>query len=336
MFHFPASSRCIVLTALVADALVLGIGGSIFLAIPDLLVESRNVAFGSFTSDLDLFRMPPSQFAPTTGFKSDDAKLILEYRKPVFASLQVEESALGRGDEYDAVRYLASRFRGVAGEKIDGVVAERCGISSNLLDNVRIVAQGNACCSDYSEVAIAAALQARLAIREVHHRAHTFNEYFDAKRNKWIYIDFMYAAMARDERGDYLGLAEIARSMHGGKQPRYDFFGAGFIRPGRILTRDHPLIQDPYNFEWLAITLGNNVHAVDKWRAQIGWAPKPVYQLAGYVLGIVPGYLIFVRSPATCALLWLAKWGLWTLAFVVLAANLGGIAVLVRSQFAGR
>ena len=100
-----------------------------------------------------------------------------------------------------------------------------CGDSKFLIDNIKRLDGRLGCCSDHAEVFIALSHIFGLESREVHHTIHTFNEFYDPKKGKWIWVDTQYAIMAKDDKNNFLSMLEMMKFMKEGRTIVYHFFG---------------------------------------------------------------------------------------------------------------
>jgi hypothetical protein len=168
-----------------------------------------------------------------------------------------------------------------------------CGtFSDHLMENIVWVTRGHGCCSDHSQTFTALALLNGINAREVHHKAHTFNEFWDEKNGSWIWVDPQYALLAKDETGKYLGLRQIQVRMANNQRVVWEFFGTA---KHTISSKPIGSLEyfKPNKFSRIIMTLGNNVFQEDEWNVRLAFMPRAVRQVVLYLVGIKPGYGYF-------------------------------------------
>ena len=170
-----------------------------------------------------------------------------------------------------------------------------CGDFSDLMNAILEIDDndGMGCCSDHSEVFIALSHVLGLNSREVSHTGHTFNEIYDPDVNKWLWIDTQYALMAKDDEGNYLSLLEMMKRMREGQQIRYDFFGNSSHLFSRSLPNEHIHYDSKDDFEYIMLTLGDNVFSQDHFNGKLKFLPKSIRQIISLVLGMQPKHIIY-------------------------------------------
>jgi hypothetical protein len=85
-----------------------------------------------------------------------------------------------------------------------------CGkFSRNLNINIDFVLNGQGCCSDFSQVFIALCNINNYPVCEINNLNHTFNEIYDDKTQKYIWIDLDNKVIAKDKLGNFLSTIEI-------------------------------------------------------------------------------------------------------------------------------
>jgi hypothetical protein len=175
----------------------------------------------------------------------------------------------------------------------DGGCGEK---SDNLIENILWISQGHGhgCCSDHAQAFLAYSIYNGLTVREVNNLAHTFNEFYDYKYQKWVWIDPEFCLLARSRNGEYLSSLDILDFYAHHKPFDYIFFG----NINHILF--HKPIFPTYDglgglepFGAIIITNGNNVFEVNYWNAKLTILPRSVRQFLLISCGIQPGYLLY-------------------------------------------
>jgi hypothetical protein len=168
-----------------------------------------------------------------------------------------------------------------------------CGeYSSDLMKNIEWTTTGGGCCSDHSQVFIALSLLNGLYTREVNHISHTFNEFWDDSKNKWIWIDPQYCLLAKDSIGNYLSIFEIYTMAKKNLQVKWEFFGTAsheFYTKAASENRYFHLDQ----FQAISLLMGNRVFLQDKWNKRLKFLPKDILQSTFLLSGIQPGLVLW-------------------------------------------
>lgn len=170
-----------------------------------------------------------------------------------------------------------------------------CGsYSDDLIANIKWLSEQHGCCSDHSQVFIAFCLSNNIFARELHHRSHTFNEYFDTQLDKWVWVDTQYCLMAKDSMGNFLSFHEIHKSFENNEKINWEFFGGETHQLYK--QKDYNTITNYFNkeeFSYMAMTLGNNVFEVDYYNKKLSFLPRELRQLLLLSVGIQPHYLAY-------------------------------------------
>ena len=135
--------------------------------------------------------------------------------------------------------------------------------------------------------------------REVHNLKHTFNEVYDKKNKKWIWIDSQFKLVALDTKGELLNLYEIFEYYQSGKMINFSFFGD---KNDDLYGKDvNKAIQyDPDGSYWskagfsvLLFTNGNNVFTENYLNLKYSFLPREISQTLYLAIGIRPNYLYY-------------------------------------------
>lgn len=251
-----------------------------------LKVDIRFALFTKIADDLSYFDSPYDEINKEKPiFRSYKEK----YVRQVLENHKIEPIAFD-----DSISYaLRAKAISLSFSQNGG---EGCGqFSDDLIKNIKWLTEKHGCCSDHSQVFIALCLSNNIFAREVHHNSHTFNEFYDKKLQKWIWIDSQYCLMAKDSSSNnYLSLHEIYNSIKENKAIFWDFFGKEIHR--LYGQKDYAKAISYYNsdeFNFISMTLGNNVFEVDHYNRKLNFLPQEVKQLILLTLGIQPSYLVY-------------------------------------------
>ena len=262
----------------------------IYLFPAQLKVDLRFALFSNFIGTSDFFKTNPDVLCTTSvpNFKSFKQK----YLDEVLLKNEIVPIAFSDNPP------LIERVKAIVGtySKSGG---EGCGNYSNdLVENIKWLMKddGHGCCSDHSQAFVALCLSNKIFAREVHHSKHTFNEYFDDKKQKWIWIDSQCCLLAKDTiANEYLSLIEIREHFEAKKKIHWEFFGtkANKLSNPEKLTSilNEYYIEQP--FDVILMTLGNNVYEVNYYNRKLQHLPKEIQQLSLLSVGIQPHYAIF-------------------------------------------
>ena len=164
-------------------------------------------------------------------------------------------------------------------------------------------------CSDYSESFTCLGSAAGLFVREVHNAKHTFNEFYDRERRKWVFIDPMFGLVAVDGSGASLSAFELRDRM---------LQGAPFRMLSISENTHHGNVPHLYGrkaFAKFSMTFGNNILEETGFNARLGDMPKPLRALYGIVTGSVPRHMEYVDSGTKQFLLTFNRYLAWILLF---------------------
>jgi len=170
---------------------------------------------------------------------------------------------------------------------------EKCGTySDNLVENINWLSKddGNGCCSDHAQVFNAIAILNGMYPREVSHRSHTFNEFYDFDRQKWVWIDSQFCLLAKNQDGEYLSLHEIQQEFRSRKKIQWEFFGT----PLHKIYGTEPEKVSTYfqasEFDIIKVTMGNNVFEEDYYNHSFIYVPREIRHFGLLCLKIKPLY----------------------------------------------
>lgn len=254
----------------------------IVLVLPNQLKIDIRWALFSNVTDKQVFQLPPE--------KMDDFKWSKDkFRKQFLYNNHLPFDTIKSDSVRHSIEKIVLKF-----SKNGGI---GCGEkSNNLIENINWVQEGSGhgCCSDHSQVFLSLSLLNDIPSREVHHKSHTFNEYWDKELDKWIWVDSQFCLMAQNENGEYLGLLDIHTAFKNQKKVNWYFFG----------TSRHQLYQkNPYEdknkyftsepFGALIMTMGNNIFEQDYYNKKTYFLPKDLRQLILYSIGIYPKFSIY-------------------------------------------
>lgn len=264
-----------------------------FYLMPDQLkIDTRFAFFTQITESNEVFSLEPDEMqsagVPFICYKQ-------KYLSDFFSQNQIEAFKFA-----DTVPFYKRVQKIVLSYSKNG--GEGCGLySDDLIKNIRWLHEdnGHGCCSDHSQVFLAMCLVNRIFPREVHHKSHTFAEYFDPNEGKWVWVDSQYCLMARDEAGQLIGLNGIYRCMQEKKPVKWEFFGnENHAFYHKAISSEITNYFNPEEFDVLTMTLGNNVFAQDYYNKKMAFLPKEIRQVLLLTFGIQPKYMMF--DPKDC------------------------------------
>ena len=175
-----------------------------------------------------------------------------------------------------------------------------CGThSNNLMKNFYWVKNGGGCCSDHSQVFLALLLSNGFVAREVHNLDHTFNEVYDRKNKKWIWIDSQFKLVAFNTSGVLLNMYEIFTYYLSDKKIVFSFFGD---KNDALYGKDvnKTISNSSVGSNWskngfsvLYFTNGNNVFRENYLNLKYSFLPREISQALYLAIGIRPNYLYY-------------------------------------------
>ena len=175
-----------------------------------------------------------------------------------------------------------------------------CGThSDNLIENFYWVKNAGGCCSDHSQIFLAILLSNGFIAREVHNLEHTFNEVYDKKNKKWIWIDSQYKLVAFNSEGELLNIYEIFKNYQSDKNINFSFFGDkndsfyGKDVNKTISNSSNGSNWSKSSFRVLYFTNGNNVFRENYLNLKYSFLPREISQTLFLTLDLRPNYLYY-------------------------------------------
>ncbi len=186
----------------------------------------------------------------------------------------------------DSSTFLRARHIALSFSRYGG---SGCGnYNEDFVKKIDWVSNGGGCCSDYSMVYIGLCLINNIEAREVYNIRHTFNEFWDPERQKWIFIDTEYLVMAKDSYGNYLSAFEIFQAQKSGLNFTLDFFGPK-NESSKSLSYQY---YSSSNFKCLMLKMQNNVFTEESWNKALFFLPKSFRQFILITMGFQKGSLV--------------------------------------------
>lgn len=180
---------------------------------------------------------------------------------------------------FSKVRIISSTFSKYGGNG--------CGsFNDDLKKKINWVSNGGGCCSDHSMVFISLCLINNIEAREVSNMAHTFNEFWDPQRGKWLFIDSEYLLMAKDSSGNYLSTYELFQAQ----KNRSKFILESFGPENKGAKSVGLKYADARNFQCVLLKMQNDVFAEEYWNKTLILLPKELRQIVLIICGIQKGY----------------------------------------------
>jgi hypothetical protein len=258
------------------------------------LVQIRAALFTRFTSDLATFAPSPDELA-RHGFVAESPEAVEAWRRTAFPQLPYLNAAAIAALPAD----LIPRARAIAMlYSVNGNRGPICGGFPNLVEQLRGLPQGFGCCSDHAEAFLALGEALGLDVRETYTSLHSFNEFWDPAKHKWIFIDSQFALMAKDPDGTYLSAFEIRERLRTGQKFDYDFFGKPVHWFATHDPRDMDFYRDIRSFANLRVVWGNDIIRQDAFETRTAFLPRPVRNLIGHWLGVMPARVMYVDASA--------------------------------------
>jgi hypothetical protein len=199
---------------------------------------------------------------------------------------------LNDGTFLDSLKQMVNSFSRNGGQG--------CGThSNNLMENFYWVKNAGGCCSDHSQVFLAILLSNGFIAREVHNLEHTFNEVYDKKNKKWIWIDSQYKLVAFNSEGELLSLYEIFKNYRSDNNINFSFFGDkndAFYGKDVNKTIQNDLDGSYWSkagFSVLFFTNGNNIFNENYLNLKYSFLPREISQTFFLTLGLRPNYLYY-------------------------------------------
>jgi hypothetical protein len=243
-----------------------------------LLVDIRQAFTISVVNNSDLFVKKETY---SSGFQRENQNTIKNFfhknRKYLLSNkyLIVKDSST-----FFRSRHIALSFSRYGGNG--------CGnYNEDFLKKIDWVSNGGGCCSDHSMVFIGLCLINNIEAREVSNISHTFNEFWDPEKQKWIFIDPEYLVMAKDSYGNYLSTFEIYQAQKNGLNLTLDFFGSENENIKSIASN----YASPSNFKCILLKMQNNVFTEEKWNKVLFFLPKELRQFVFITIGFQKGYI---------------------------------------------
>ncbi len=254
----------------------------------NLKVDIRFALFNQITKDISDFELSPLELvASEIGFlhykqRYIDAMVTSNQIKP----LQFSDTM----SMIDKVKKITLTYSKNGGNG--------CGAhSEDLIRNIKWLSEdnGHGCCSDHSQVFVAMCLVNKIFAREVHHKLHTFNEFYDSQREQWIWIDSQYCLMAKDDEGNFLSFTKIHQRFNEGKSIKWYFFGTSAHKLYHVndIEKDDSNYFTKESFSLLTMTLGNNVFQQNYYNHQYAWLPIELRQFFLISTNKQPSYLSY-------------------------------------------
>lgn len=252
-------------------------------------VKIKYALFTEITEDKDLFNESPKGMV-NVGFKryfndlKDDWKMIMRSDIPEFISLEKNIAGM---NEVDKAKTIVL--------KLIKNGSDYCSDINSLRIKLKYLYDGShGCCTDHSQSFLAYATVFGMNSREVHSVRHVTSEFFVPEKDKWLWIDPLYAIMAKDQNGEYLSLTEIRDRYYEEKIIDYEYFGDNTIYFKDKDPYQYTYYDDKDDFTDLMVTWGNNVFEEDNFNQKLIVLPKSLRQFIGIKLGYIPHYLRLV------------------------------------------
>ncbi len=270
-------------------------------------IRFRGVLFTG-TGSRDLLTSPVEQLR-AGGFVEDDRRSVDSLRAALreapwgrrFDSVVAEPDPIRRAQ--DLVRFFS--IGGYPGGRYVpyGVIAA--------VDSLRA---GAGRCSDHVQLLESLGSAAGLRVREVQLAGHTVAEVWDGTAGRWIFIDPMYAVMARDRSGAWVGVAALVADT--GFTELVPFASGPHL--ASPTEERYLLLYNPARTLFSEAVLVNGSATIAESGFNVRWhrLPVPARHLLGHMTGVLPGYLAI--KPAATGWSGVVRAGTRALAWLVL------------------
>ena len=258
------------------------------------VVNTKYTIFSNFTNDKLLFSSSPNviygQGFTTDSVASNNKWLNeLDSNLPGFSRARVSYQ---NNSEFEKARNIVLDFIKNG--------SDYCSDKNNLFELLLYLNKGNhGCCTDHSQGFLAYSFLFDLDAREVHTVGHVTAEFYDHTLNKWLWIDPLYAMMARSKEGEYLSLLEIREKYYLNLEVDYEFFGKDTEYFNKVDPYLFTYYDDKEDFETIMITWGNNVFEEDYYNTGLSNFPKSLRQYIGILTGKIPFYYKLIDEQST-------------------------------------
>jgi hypothetical protein len=111
--------------------------------------------------------------------------------------------------------------------------------------------------------------------------------------NKWIWIDPLFALLAKNQYGEYLSLMEIRQTYYKDEKVVYEFFGNDYHYLKNNDPCKHDYFDNKQDFSDIMVTWGNNIFEEDRFNRDLEFLPKALRQFIGLLIGVLPSYVVY-------------------------------------------
>jgi hypothetical protein len=253
------------------------------------IVNIRQALFSRISAQHDIFVVSPEILTSKYGFKTEPKQLKDEFYSLLEDVKYVQDSRKkieNQNNEIEKAKLIILLFQKEEEDK----EAE----FPSLLEKIRTFPKPDVYgdCSDNAEVFIALGSFFGLTVREVHNAVHVFSEIYDHHLRKWIWIDPENAIMAKNVKGEYLSLVEMASLYIKNEKIDYELFGKN-TDPEMKKNYFYYYYSGKDKFSYVMMTLGNNIYEVDKLSRRMSFLPKLIREFIILVSNVKPHYVIY-------------------------------------------
>ena len=303
----------VVLSVLILDILLLG--WFVYKAKFDLqhIVDIKYAFSIDHTSDIELFNSAPSKFDKIK-FLYDPPELIELWRTQLMSKLDyvadsgINSKELTKVELAKSIILLFSKNGGYG-----------CSVDIGLMEKLRKLPEGKGygCCTDHTEVFIALSTLYGMTAREVHSVGHVTNEFYSTDLDKWVWVDPIYAIMAKDATGTYLSISEMRDRYYADEDILFQFFGTEYHLFENVDPHTSEYYDSKYDFSDIMVTWGNNVFTEAEFYNKFHFIPKMLRQTLGISSGIMPSYIGYIDNSSVNAHNLLKLKLLYTITFIL-------------------
>ena len=232
------------------------------------------------SSDVGLFGLNSSELLKH-GFLTDSPEVVANWRSAL-TNVAPIPSGLSSLDDIDKVEAIINSFSRGGGERPIYFMP--------LLERILAARHASGYCSDHVKIFTALARVHGLFVREVQNELHGFADFFSASRNKWIFVDPMYAVLATDNAGTYLSSLELRERRLSDLPVHFIFFGVPGAGIHSEIDQRFKRLYDKSHFNRYVLTFGNNVLTEASRSASLAWLPWGARQLLFYATKMKPPF----------------------------------------------
>ncbi|MBI3200154.1 MAG: transglutaminase domain-containing protein [Myxococcales bacterium] len=300
-------------------------------------VTVRDAIFTDYSSDAGALYSEVSTLAGA-GYRTDTPERRRAWRQRLDTAIGAKSlgSLEALGDDTVRAQGLALLLARHAAVPRTG-----CGFTDDLAEKAQaLAAGGRGCCSDYTQMFVALASAVGLPARELTSNSHGFNEFYDRRLNKWVFIDAQFGFIVRGEDRVPLSALAFRNAVLRRAPHELEFFQDATLAESNRSALERNAYQgtsglvpiadvryySPEGLSMLAVPWGNNVFESTDQSLRFGSLPKPAARLISHLSGVRPRYVALADAPATAPI---RRRRLVAIGFYAFLAFMGGWVLLL-------